>query len=34
MESFQYYDDSINTTRRLAIDNKDTANDRNRNKML
>ena len=30
MESFQQYDDGINVTKRLAIDKKDTLNDRNR----
>ena len=30
MESFQQHDDSINATKRLAIDKKDTSNDRNR----
>ena len=29
-ESFQQHDDSINALRRLAIDKKDTSNDRNR----
>ena len=29
-ESFQQHDDSINAMRRLAIDKKDTSNDRNR----
>ena len=30
MESFQQHDDSINATKRLAIDKKDTSNDGNR----
>ena len=30
MESFQHHDDSINATRRLAIDKNHTSNDRNR----
>ena len=30
MESFQQHHDSINVTKRLAIDKKDTSNDRNR----
>ena len=30
MESFQEHDDSINATKRLAIDKKDNSNDRNR----
>ena len=30
MESFQQHDDSINATKRLAIDKKDTSNERNR----
>ena len=30
MENFQQHDDSINAIRRLAIDKKDTSNDRNR----
>ena len=29
MESFQHHDDSINATRRLAIDKNHTSNDRN-----
>ena len=30
MESFQQHDDSINATRRIATDKKDTSNNRNR----
>ena len=30
MENLQQHDDSINAIRRLAIDKKDTSNDRNR----
>ena len=34
MKNFQQHDDSINATKRLATDKKDTSNDRNRHEML